>query len=78
MSNKIEEIKKHGVTSKGKANLIKHLEVVRLTPRQAILAKCCECMRLAIFVTSSGRRLTGKFWDSRPYDFRLWASQCQY
>lgn len=30
--------------SKGKTNLIKHLKGERLTQRQAIIAKCCDCM----------------------------------
>ena len=30
--------------SAGKSNLIKHLKGKRLTQRQAILAKCCDCM----------------------------------
>jgi hypothetical protein len=42
--NKISNVKKHGISSKGRTNLIKHLEGKRLTQRQAILANCCECM----------------------------------
>ncbi len=30
--------------SRGKSNLAKHLAGERLTQRQAILAKCCDCM----------------------------------
>jgi hypothetical protein len=30
--------------SAGKTNLVRHLEGKRLTQRQAILAKCCDCM----------------------------------
>ena len=30
--------------SAGKTNLLKHFRVERLTQRQAILAKCCDCM----------------------------------
>ena len=30
--------------SAGKTNLVKHLRGERLTQRQAILAKCCDCM----------------------------------
>ncbi len=41
---KIEEIREHGITSRGKTHLIRHMEGERLTQRQAILAKCCECM----------------------------------
>ena len=37
-------IRKSGVTSAGKTNLLKHLQGERLTQRQAILAKCCDCM----------------------------------
>ncbi len=35
---------KTGINSAGKTNLIKHLKGERLTQRQAILAKCCDCM----------------------------------
>lgn len=35
---------KSGVTSAGKTNLVKHLRGERLTQRQAILAKYCDCM----------------------------------
>jgi hypothetical protein len=31
-------------TSRGKTNLLRHLGGKRLTQRQAILAKCCDCM----------------------------------
>jgi hypothetical protein len=41
---KIPDIKKHGKTAKGKKELIKHLEGGRLTPKQAILAKCYDCL----------------------------------
>ena len=30
--------------SRGKSNLLKHLKGERLTQRQAIIAKCCDCM----------------------------------
>jgi len=35
---------KSGIASAGKTNLIKHLQGERLTQRQAIHAKCCDCM----------------------------------
>ena len=44
IKEKIEQVKKHGISSSGKTNLLKYLEGKRLTQRQAILAKCCECM----------------------------------
>ena len=37
-------IQKSGKASAGKTNLLKHLRGERLTQRQAILAKCCDCM----------------------------------
>jgi hypothetical protein len=40
----ISEIKRHGKTAKGKKELIKHLEGGRLTPKQAIQAKCFDCL----------------------------------
>jgi hypothetical protein len=40
---KIEEIRKHGISTRGKTNLIRYLEGERLTQREAILAKCCDC-----------------------------------
>lgn len=33
-----------GISSAGKKNLIRHLKGERLTQRQAIIAKCCDCM----------------------------------
>lgn len=32
------------ISSAGKKNLIRHLKGERLTQRQAIIAKCCDCM----------------------------------
>jgi hypothetical protein len=43
MQREISEVRKHGIYSKGRTNLIKYLEDKRLTQRQAILAKCCDC-----------------------------------
>jgi hypothetical protein len=34
----------HTPKSAGKTNLVRHLNGDRLTQRQAILAKCCDCM----------------------------------
>ncbi len=42
-SRLISDIKKHGKTAKGKKELIKYLEGGRLTPKQAIQAKCFDC-----------------------------------
>ena len=44
MNNKISDILKHGKTAKGKKELIKYLEGGRLTPKQAIQAKCYDCL----------------------------------
>lgn len=30
--------------SSGRTNLLKHLEGAKLTARQAVIAKCCDCM----------------------------------
>jgi hypothetical protein len=40
----ISDIKRHGKTARGKKELIKHLEGGRLTPKQAIQAKCFDCL----------------------------------
>ena len=40
----IEMIKKDGKRSKGKVELIKHLEGEKLTYKKAVHAKCYECM----------------------------------
>jgi hypothetical protein len=40
----ITDIQKHGLTARGKKELIKHLQSGRLTPKQAILAKCFDCL----------------------------------
>jgi hypothetical protein len=39
-----EAISKVGKAAKGRAEILKHLEGKRLTQRQAILAKCYDCM----------------------------------
>jgi hypothetical protein len=44
MNNRISEIRKYGKTARGKKELIKHLEGGRLTFKQAIYAKCYDCM----------------------------------
>lgn len=44
MDDRIDQIKKVGLTYAGKSELIKHLEGERLTQKQAILAKCYDCM----------------------------------
>ena len=40
---KLEEIERYGKSARGKRELIRHLDDLRLTPRQMILAKCYEC-----------------------------------
>ena len=44
MKQKISDILKYGKTAKGKKELLKHLDGGRLTPKQAILAKCYDCL----------------------------------
>lgn len=41
---KIDSIKKYGITASGRRELLKYLEGARITQRQAILAKCYDCM----------------------------------
>jgi hypothetical protein len=41
---RLEQIENHGITAKGRQELIKHLKGQRLTFRQSILAKCYDCM----------------------------------
>jgi len=43
-NERIEWIKQHGKRAKGKKELIKYLEGGKLTYKQAVQAKCCECM----------------------------------
>ena len=38
-----EDVEKHGITARGKAELMKYLEGERLARKDAILAKCYEC-----------------------------------
>ncbi len=40
----IASIKKHGITAKGRTELLNHLGGKRITLRQAVSAKCFECM----------------------------------
>ena len=42
--NKYQQIKDVGSGARGKGELLKHLDGNRLTQRQAILAKCYDCM----------------------------------
>jgi hypothetical protein len=44
MTDRLAMVHKNGINSAGKTNLVKHLKGERLTQRQAILAKCCDCM----------------------------------
>ena len=44
ISDRLAMVLKGGKASTGKTNLLKHLRGERLTQRQAILAKCCDCM----------------------------------
>ena len=39
-----EAISRVGMAARGRSEILKHLEGKRLTQRQAILAKCFECM----------------------------------
>lgn len=39
-----EVIKKEGMTAKGKIELLKHMEGIALTQKQAIISKCYDCM----------------------------------
>jgi len=44
IGDRLAMVQKSGIASVGKTNLVKHLHGERLTQRQAILAKCCDCM----------------------------------
>lgn len=44
LSDRLAIVLKSGIASSGKTNLVKHLRGERLTQRQAIFAKCCDCM----------------------------------
>jgi hypothetical protein len=44
MENQTNEIEEYGCKAKGKVELIKHLYSERLTPTQAIYAKCYDCV----------------------------------
>lgn len=41
---KLDSIKKHGIAASGRKELLKYLDGARITQRQAILAKCYDCM----------------------------------
>ena len=47
-SENIDLIKQHGKRAKGKKELIKYLEGGKLTYKQAVQAKCFECMGYCI------------------------------
>lgn len=38
------EVEKHGISAKGKKELLKHLNGEKLSYKQAVLARCYECM----------------------------------
>jgi len=40
----IEEIEKYGMYARGRSELIKYLEGKDITQKQAIMAKCYDCM----------------------------------
>jgi hypothetical protein len=42
--NRYEEVEKYGLQTRDKKYLLKHLSGEKLTPMQAIRAKCYECM----------------------------------
>ena len=44
MNERILTIRKYGKTAKGKKELLKHLSGGKLTFKQAIFAKCYDCM----------------------------------
>ena len=41
---KYSDVKKYGLTAKGKRELLKYLEGEKLTRKEAMLAKCYECL----------------------------------
>lgn len=43
-NRRLESIKKHGGKGKGRASLIKYYQGGQLNKREAIEAKCCECL----------------------------------
>jgi len=42
--NRLEEVEKYGLNTRDKKYLLSHLSGEKLTPTQAIHAKCYECM----------------------------------
>jgi len=44
MQDRILNIRKHGKTAKGQKEILKHLTGQKLTFKQAIYAKCYDCM----------------------------------
>ena len=43
-----EQIEEYGITSKGKTQMLRHLDGEKLTRNQAIVAKCFDCMGMFI------------------------------
>ena len=41
---KLEDVEEYGLTAQGKRELIKYLEGGKLTRKEAMLARCFECM----------------------------------
>jgi hypothetical protein len=42
-TDRIKNIRQYGKTALGKKEILKHLSGQRLTPKQAVLAKCYDC-----------------------------------
>lgn len=71
-SSKVEAVNKHGKTASGRRDLLKYLEGARITQRQAIIAKCYDCM--AFYADG---RSDCKFSDCPLYPFMPYSTKPQ-
>jgi hypothetical protein len=44
MQTRFEDIEKHGLSARGRKEILAHLEGKKLTLKQAVLGKCYDCM----------------------------------
>ena len=65
--DRLAMVLKNGVTSAGRTHLVKHLRGERLTQRQAILAKCCDCMSYHVDGRLDCRMPHCSLYPFRPY-----------
>lgn len=68
--HKSEAVKKHGIAASGRKELLKYLGRDRITQRQAILAKCYDCMAYYADGRNDCKALDCPLYPFMPYSSR--------